>query len=86
MPRLSLDFITQNFVRSTNHEAPRYVIPSIPLLLPPLRPEYLPQKPYSRTPSAPQSETKFHTHKKVTGKTVFLYNFVFIFLDSEREN
>ena len=56
MPRPSLDFITQNFARSTNHEAPHYVITSIPLFLPPLRPEHLPQKPYSRTPSAPQCE------------------------------
>ena len=41
---------------------------------------------FSNTLSPSMWETKFNTHKQVTGKSVFLYNFVFIFLDSEREN
>jgi hypothetical protein len=51
----------------TNHKFPHYPVSSVLLLLPPLRPKYLPQHPFLQHPQPlyfPLLETKLHIHKQ----------------------
>jgi len=71
-------------VSNEDHKASHFVVFSIPLLPSLLRSKYLPRHPILKQPqllfSLNVSDQVSHPHK-TTGKIIFLYILIFIFLD-----